>query len=529
MSGISNAGLASDPSDAENGDLYYNTTSGVFRQYLNGTWSNVGTGTGSGTVTSVSVVSANGLAGTVATATTTPALTLSTTITGILQGNGTAISAASTTGSGSVVLATSPTLVSPLLGNAQATSLTLADPLGVGDGGTGVTSFTSNAILIGDGSSLISQTAVGVAGQILEGSATAPTWTYSPTLGISNSNAGQLVLATNTNSGLVTVQQIGAASNYNFNIPATAGSSGQVLTSAGGGNSAMTWTTPTTGTVTSVALAVPSFLTISGSPITTSGTLTIGLATITANTVFAGPTSGSAATPTFRNLVYADVSPALKAPTIQTFATSGTTTYTTPSSPTPLYLRVRMVGGGGGGGGSGAGGGSGTAGTATIFGSSFLTAYGGSGGSPQSGSGAGGAGGSSSITSPAIGSNFTGSDGSGAGEALTASTYSGGGSGGTSPFGGAGGGGASGGNGQSAAANTGSGGGGGGSGGGATNNTAGSGGGSGGYIDVLIPSPSSSYSVTIGSGGTGQTAGTGGGGNGGNGALGYVVVTEYYQ
>ena len=47
-----------------------------------------------GTVTSVSVVSANGLAGTVATATTTPAITLSTTITGLLKGNGTAISAA---------------------------------------------------------------------------------------------------------------------------------------------------------------------------------------------------------------------------------------------------------------------------------------------------------------------------------------------------------------------------------------------------------------------------------------------------
>ena len=50
-------------------------------------------GSGIGTVTSVSVVSANGFAGTVATATTTPAITLTTTITGILQGNGTAISA----------------------------------------------------------------------------------------------------------------------------------------------------------------------------------------------------------------------------------------------------------------------------------------------------------------------------------------------------------------------------------------------------------------------------------------------------
>jgi hypothetical protein len=47
-----------------------------------------------GSVTSVSVVSANGLAGTVATQTTTPAITLSTTVTGLLKGNGTAISAA---------------------------------------------------------------------------------------------------------------------------------------------------------------------------------------------------------------------------------------------------------------------------------------------------------------------------------------------------------------------------------------------------------------------------------------------------
>ncbi len=45
-------------------------------------------------VTSVSILSANGFAGTVANATTTPAITLTTTITGLLKGNGTAISAA---------------------------------------------------------------------------------------------------------------------------------------------------------------------------------------------------------------------------------------------------------------------------------------------------------------------------------------------------------------------------------------------------------------------------------------------------
>jgi hypothetical protein len=62
-----------------------------------GTWDSAYSQTtagGSGTVTSVSVVNANGFNGTVATNTSTPAITISTTITGMLKGNGTAISAA---------------------------------------------------------------------------------------------------------------------------------------------------------------------------------------------------------------------------------------------------------------------------------------------------------------------------------------------------------------------------------------------------------------------------------------------------
>ncbi len=51
-------------------------------------------GGGTGTVTDVGVVSANGLAGSVANSTTTPAITLSTTVTGLVKGNGTAFSAA---------------------------------------------------------------------------------------------------------------------------------------------------------------------------------------------------------------------------------------------------------------------------------------------------------------------------------------------------------------------------------------------------------------------------------------------------
>lgn len=53
-----------------------------------------GGGGGSGTVTSVSVTTTNGFAGTVANSTTTPAITMETTITGLLKGNGTAVSAA---------------------------------------------------------------------------------------------------------------------------------------------------------------------------------------------------------------------------------------------------------------------------------------------------------------------------------------------------------------------------------------------------------------------------------------------------
>ena len=51
-------------------------------------------GAGGGTVTSVSVATANGFGGTVATPTSTPAITITTGITGMLKGNGTAISAA---------------------------------------------------------------------------------------------------------------------------------------------------------------------------------------------------------------------------------------------------------------------------------------------------------------------------------------------------------------------------------------------------------------------------------------------------
>jgi hypothetical protein len=61
-----------------------------------------------------------------------------------------------------------------------------------------------------------------------------------------------------------------------------------------------------TGTVTSVGLSLPNIFSVSGSPVTTSGTLTGTLATQTTNKVFAAP-NGSTGTPTFRALVAGDI------------------------------------------------------------------------------------------------------------------------------------------------------------------------------------------------------------------------------
>lgn len=87
--------LAADPSSPAVGQTYFNTGTNRTRTFNGTTWDEYITSAGGGgTVTSVSVVSANGFAGSVATGTTTPAITISTSVTGLLKGNGTGVSAA---------------------------------------------------------------------------------------------------------------------------------------------------------------------------------------------------------------------------------------------------------------------------------------------------------------------------------------------------------------------------------------------------------------------------------------------------
>jgi len=89
-----------------------------------------------------------------------------------------------------------------------------------------------------------------------------------------------------------------------------------------------TWPNQTinaTGTVTSVGLSLPALFTVTGSPVTTSGTLTATLATQSANLVLAGPATGTAAAPAFRSLVADDI------PTIPSGKVSGLGTLATQS------------------------------------------------------------------------------------------------------------------------------------------------------------------------------------------------------
>ena len=281
---------------------------------------------GTGTVTSVSVVSANGFAGTVATATTTPAITISTSVTGLIKGNGTALSAASAgtdyvapgaiTGSG-LTMATAR-----LLGRTTASTgaveeisvaggLTLSGGVLTGASGT-VTSVTGTSPVVSSGGTtpaismpaatasvngyltstdwntfnnkgsgtVTSVSGTGtVNGITLTGTVTSSgSLTLGGTLsGVSLTTqvSGTLPIANGGTNGTSTptagAVPYGTGTAYAFTV---AGTSGQVLTSAGAG--VPTWTTPTTGTVTSVSgTGTVNGITLTGT-VTSTGSLTLG-------------------------------------------------------------------------------------------------------------------------------------------------------------------------------------------------------------------------------------------------------------
>lgn len=91
-----------------------------------------------------------------------------------------------------------------------------------------------------------------------------------------------------------------------INAMPAGGTTGQVLAKNSNTDYDVNWQSGS-GTVTSVALSAPAEFSVTGSPVTTTGTLTFSKANQTANTTYAGPTGGAAAAPAFRALVAADL------------------------------------------------------------------------------------------------------------------------------------------------------------------------------------------------------------------------------
>ena len=112
----------------------------------------------------------------------------------------------------------------------------------------------------------------------------------------------------NTNNARVSIAAPTSFTNYDLTLPTTDGNSGQVLATDGSG--VLSWQSQADGTVKSVGLSLPDLFSVSGGPVTTTGTLSATLATQSPNTIFAGPATGvPSGAPSFRSLVAADIPP----------------------------------------------------------------------------------------------------------------------------------------------------------------------------------------------------------------------------
>ncbi len=169
------------------------------------------------------------------------------------------------------------------------------------------TTGTASNITASSNSTLTTLTALSLPGSQVTGNIPGNAANVTGVVAILNGGTGQTTAAAafNALSPLITagdlIYELSAGTAARLPI----GSAGNVLTVVAGEPA---WAAPaTSGTVTSVGLSLPSIFNVTGTPVTSSGTLTATFNTETANTVFAGPASGGAATPTFRALVSADI------------------------------------------------------------------------------------------------------------------------------------------------------------------------------------------------------------------------------
>jgi hypothetical protein len=147
----------------------------------------------------------------------------------------------------------------------------------------------------------------GFGGFTLGGDATLDVATGALTLAAVNADTGTFGDGTHAGQFIADAKgRITGASNVAIAFPVTAfnGRTGAIGLTSADVTTALGYAP---GTATSVGLSAPAIFTVSASPVTTSGTLALALASQGANTVLAGPASGAAAAPAFRALASADL------------------------------------------------------------------------------------------------------------------------------------------------------------------------------------------------------------------------------
>lgn len=232
----------------------------------------------------------------------------------VLYDNAGVLGELATTGSGSVVLATSPTLVTPILGTPTSVTLTNATglplstgvtgTLGTTNGGTGLTAYTAGDTLYASATNTLSRLAIGSTGQILTVVGGLPAWASISSSAVTSFSAGSTGFTpASATTGAVTLAgtlnianggtgQTTATAAFNALSPITStgdliigngagsatrlpvGTNGYVLTSNG---TTATWAAPTGG-VSSFSAGTTGFLpsTATTGAVTLSGTLAIG-------------------------------------------------------------------------------------------------------------------------------------------------------------------------------------------------------------------------------------------------------------
>ena len=196
-------------------------------------------------------------------------------------------------------------------------TITLGGALNVSNGGTGAINATNARINLDvprtDGTNATGTWTISITGNAntvtdgvyTSGSYANPTWITS----LAASKLTGTVATANGGTGLSTIgtadQLLGVNSGASALEYKSLVAGANVTITPGAGTLTIASSNPG-GTVTSVGLSLPSDFSVTGSPVTGSGTLTAAWASQSANLVFASP-NGSSGVPTFRAIVAADV------------------------------------------------------------------------------------------------------------------------------------------------------------------------------------------------------------------------------